>query len=97
MTTSEKKQWISGVTQIANQLDAVVRAADRLKDQFWAKGFNSGGIDELTDDDINGSGNCDITIAEVTAFYTVLENLVNFYNNGAVTQADRKTPTLAVS
>lgn len=97
MTTTEKTQWITGIQQTANQMDAVITAAERLGDMYWAKGFNSGGADPITQEDIDGIGSVHITLAEVTAFYTVMEQLVSFYNNGSVGQADRKTPTLAIS
>ncbi len=84
---ANKSQFIYEVVLQARRLAAVFDVVDERHKAFFDNGFQSGGANEIVQADIDAA-NIPISVADLTAGITLLEQVANFKGNSAVTQAD---------
>lgn len=82
---TKKELYTEHTLTILTALAQLAPAADEALSIWFARGYNSGGADELQDSDVAALG---LTTAQVTAGIVAIEQFTRFVNNQAVTQAD---------
>ena len=87
----EMVKKIDFATKVQANTTSIAGLKDTLEDVvevFFARGYNAGGADPITDADLAGTG---ITLADLTACITMFQQIANFFGNQAVTQGDYST------
>jgi hypothetical protein len=82
---SRKETFVQKLQEAATQIAV---AADRFEDLetiFFDRGYNSGGANQIQDEDIEATG---LTAAQVGSLITFGQQLQLFLNAGAVVQGD---------
>ena len=82
---SAKFNFGSKSQSIATSLAQAVNDAADIVSVYFDRGYDSGGSDPIVDGDIAG---LNITATQVGAAITLFQQLANFVDNAAVTQAD---------
>ena len=85
MILPRKVQFLIKAQADATTLAQVISSITTLNNIYFDRGYNVGGVDPITDEDLSGySGTADV----VGSFITMSSQLVNFANNAAVSQGD---------
>lgn len=82
---SQKTTYGQGAQDISTRLAVIFQEAANLHAVYFDRGYNSGGANPITDDDVSGL-TCDA--ADIVAFITMAEQLENFRSNAAVVTGD---------
>jgi len=85
---SRKVDFALQMESAATQLAMAIEALEMMRRSYVASGYNSGGSDPITDDDIAGH---DITAAQIDAVSTLTANLTLFLDNGEPLQGYYRT------
>jgi hypothetical protein len=75
-------------TQAQNDATALAKVADKLanlENVYFDRGYNSGGSNPITDEDLTSLG---YTAADLANLITLIQQLNNFLGNSAVTSGD---------
>lgn len=81
----QKTNFAKAVQAIATTVAQEADKAGNLMTVFFDRGYNGGGANPITDEDVEGLG---ITAAQVAAFITFAENFGKLLNNEAPFQSD---------
>lgn len=82
---NQGKAFVQRVQGNAQRLAVEVETAEDMKAIYYDRAYNSGGANELTDEDL---AEFNITAAQLASYVTLCEQLVNMRDNAAVTQGD---------
>lgn len=85
-----KQTFIQQVAARSTELAQLQEIISGMAGVYTARGYQSGGSDQISDLDLSNAG-ISLTSAQFSAAVTVLGDFLNFCNNGAVTARDRKT------
>ncbi len=85
-TMSEKITYAESAQDFSTTISQLIEQLPMFQSVYADRGYGLGGVDEITDIDLESLG---ITAAELAAFITPFTNqLFNFANNLAVTTGD---------
>lgn len=84
---SRKVDFALKIESAATELAAVIEQIEVLRGAYLASGFDDGGDDELTDDDLVGHA---VTAAKITTVMTLTENLTKFLDNLTPAKGDHR-------
>ncbi len=82
---SRKVDFALQVELVSTKLAEAIEQIEILRTAYFDSGFNSGGADELIDEDIQGH---DITVAKIINIITLVENQTLFLDNFIPLQGD---------
>ena len=80
-----KLDFAEAVRTKVTALDDLVSSMNELRDIFQHSGYNAGGSDPITDEDLEALG---MTAANLAAFNTFVENVNLFLKDGEPLQYD---------
>lgn len=86
--SQEKETFASKMISSANELAAAYRNQQELFDVYFARGYNSGGGDPITDEDVAPAG---LTAADVGSGITLAENFPKFMRGESSFTSDYKS------
>ena len=84
-----KVDFALAVRGTATKLAQVMDEIDSLAGIYVASGYNSGGSDPITDEDLTGH---EIATAQLSQFASLAANLIKFMDNQTPVKADYRTP-----
>ena len=84
---TQKEVFVLRLMELAQTIgnDVMMKSVD-LTAQYFDLGYNSGGADEIIDDDLTNFNG--VTATQVSNVITALDQLKNYFNNSAVTTGD---------
>ncbi|MBN1991364.1 MAG: hypothetical protein JW953_01575 [Anaerolineae bacterium] len=82
---SKKLDFVTASQDVSTILGQIAPKFQVLFEVYFDRGYNGGGADPITDEDIAAAG---VTAADVAAFTTLAENVGKFLNNQAAFQSD---------
>lgn len=83
--STPKEKFALRVLELNDHITVLMDALPELDGSYFDNGWNSGGVDPIIDPNISS---LQITASQVASFITLAQQLKNFFNNAAVTQAD---------
>lgn len=90
---SRKVDFALKMEDAATELADAIERVEMLRASYIQSGYNSGGSDPITDDDLIGH---DVTATKLDAVSTLTANLTLFVDNGIPLQGDYRTTLGAV-
>jgi len=81
----QKAAFISRIRVDSNTMADLLMTFDELRAVFIDRGYNSGGSNPITDDDL---ADLDIDAADVALFGTAVQQLINWRDDASVTSGD---------
>lgn len=92
MSTLDKREYLSNIRQLYTKFDQLRDQLSEMGRMYWARGYGSGGANEITQDDINASQELSpMVVADVGTFITFCEDIDKLCNNQSVSTGDRNT------
>lgn len=82
---TQKERFADRVLEMNAHLVALLDDLPELSGTYFDNTWNSGGADVIVDGDVSSRN---ITASQIGNFITMADQLVNFFSNSAVTQAD---------
>jgi hypothetical protein len=85
-----KLSFASKAQLVCNAIGNIYSDSEDLRSAYFDRGYNSGGGDPITDNDVQSLG---ITAADISSYITMAEQISNFIENLAVVQGDYGSTT----
>ena len=82
---SKKNELVNALRDVATRVAQAINDSDDHVATYFDRTYNSGGADAITDADISSTG---LTATQAGNLVTMFQQLLNFRDNAAVTQAD---------
>jgi len=87
---SNKTNFVASMQKAATTQGQQQAVLKTIYETYFDRGYNAGGADELTDEDVASLG---VTAADVAGFITVCEQFGNFMTGQAVMTGDYSVAT----
>lgn len=85
MALTPKQRYAEAVINLAQDLAAISDRLEPLESEYFDNGYNSGGADELVDNDVTENKT---TAAEIADAITLVQELTKFLNAGSPANGD---------
>jgi len=85
MAGEQKKAFIIELIRNAQELAPIMGRLGDQKKEYLDNGYQAGGSNEILDADLQSH---DMTVTEFNNYVSMLQELINFFGNSAVTQGD---------
>lgn len=90
MSTLDKREYLSNIRSLYTKYDQLRDQLSEMGRMYWARGYNSGGTNEITQQDIDDTIELSpMVVADIGTFITFVEDVDKFCNNQAVPTGDR--------